>query len=467
MKKKIESKKQNKTERIIDSAAKLFSEKYFHEVMMEDVAKIAGVAKGTLYNYFNSKEDLYFSIMLSRMENLINHLKENISGKNSPVDSLYSFVIHNYMFLIKYDSFFTMLRKDSFKADNKSCEELTTKKNELYEILNGILKSGINKNYFVVSNTRLAVDMIIGSIYGAVERGIKNKLTKSKLHEERENLFEIISKGLISNNSEQILPLKGKTVVLTRSTDDSKDSVLELQKLGANVISFPTLEIIPTDDWTVFDSVVKNFGQLNFLIFTSAKAVRYFSNRCITIAAKLEFDSVKVIVVGKKTAEACEEKKIPVDIIPEEFSASGIIQSLSKLNIKDKNIFIPGSEIAREVLPKKLKKLGAKVTTASIYKVKIPPKKIIRENITELKSSKPDLYIFTSPSTFKNFLEILKIQEPPKYFDGKDMAVIGNTTKEEIEKYNIDVKIVPKEYTMDGLIDAVKNYYTNNRTEKI
>jgi uroporphyrinogen-III synthase len=137
------------------------------------------------------------------------------------------------------------------------------------------------------------------------------------------------------------------------------------------------------------------------------------------------------------------------------------------LNIKDKNIFIPGSEIAREVLPKKLKKLGAKVTTVSIYKVKIPPKKIIRENIAELKSSKPDLYIFTSPSTFKNFLKILKIQEPPKYFDGKDIAVIGHTTKEEIEKYNIDVKIVPKEYTMDGLIDAVKNYYTNNRTEKI
>jgi uroporphyrinogen-III synthase len=462
-KNKIESKKLNKVERITDSAAKLFSEKNFHEVMMEDVAITAGVAKGTLYNYFNSKEDLYFSIMLSRMENLVNHLKENISGKSSPIYSLHSFVIHNYMFMIKYDSFFNMFRKDSFKAANKSCEELKIKKNELCEILSGILKDGINKNLFVASNAPLAVDMTMGSIYGAVERGIKNKLTKSKLHEESENLFEIILKGLIPENSEQMLPLKGKTIVLARSADDSKDSVSKLQKLGASVVSFPTLEITPTDDWTVFDSVIKNFDQLDFLIFTSAKAVKYFSDRSTTITANLKFDNVKIIAVGKKTAEACEEKKIPVDIIPEEFSALGIIQSLSKLNIKDKNIFIPGSEIARKELPENLKKLGAKVTTASIYKVKIPHKKIIERNIAELKSSKPELYIFTSPSTFKNFLEILKIKEPPKFFNGNDIAAIGLTTKKEIEKYNIDVKIVPKEYTMDGLIETVKNYYTNNK----
>ena len=60
---KKENRKKFKQEKIINAAAELFARKNYHEVMMEDVAKLVSVAKGTVYNYFNSKEDLYFSIM--------------------------------------------------------------------------------------------------------------------------------------------------------------------------------------------------------------------------------------------------------------------------------------------------------------------------------------------------------------------------------------------------------------------
>lgn len=461
-KSKIESKKQNKLERIINSASRLFSENNFHEVMMEDVAKEASVAKGTLYNYFKSKEDLYFSIMLSRMENLIRQLKENISYKNNPLESLHSYVIHNYIFMVKYDSFFTMLHKDSLKAANKVCEELKRKKKELREILNDILKDGINENLFCIPNAQLAADTIIGSIYGAVEGGIKNNLTKNKLNKEREDLFDIILKGLLFENSGQIFPLRGKTIVLTRTIEESKESIIQLRKLGANVINFPTLEICPTDNWSVFDSVINDFSKVDFLIFTSARTVKYFIERCKYISANLNLENLKVIAVGKKTAEECKKNKINVDIIPEEFSAEGIIKSLSNLNIKEKNIFIPGSEIMRRDLSEKLKDLGAIVTTTSIYKVNIPSGRLIEENIEMLKTMKPDIYVFTSPSTFTNFLEILKISEPSKYFNGNIIAAIGNTTKKEIEKYKVNAAIMPREFTMDGLVKAIKQFYTDN-----
>ncbi|HEX2982568.1 MAG TPA: helix-turn-helix domain-containing protein, partial [Ignavibacteriales bacterium] len=57
--------------KIIEAASGFFSAHNYHEVMMEDIAKAAGIAKGTLYNYFESKESLYFTIMLDRMETLI------------------------------------------------------------------------------------------------------------------------------------------------------------------------------------------------------------------------------------------------------------------------------------------------------------------------------------------------------------------------------------------------------------
>ena len=72
---KKENSKQLKKKKIIDSASILFSRKSYHEVMMEEVAKLASIAKGTVYNYFASKEDLYFSIMQGRMEKLNLSLK--------------------------------------------------------------------------------------------------------------------------------------------------------------------------------------------------------------------------------------------------------------------------------------------------------------------------------------------------------------------------------------------------------
>jgi len=99
---KIQDKKSYKRKKIIESAAKLFSKKNYHEVMMEDVAKLSSIAKGTVYNYFNSKEELYFSIMKLRMEKLIFSLKEKVKEESSSLESLHSFVIHLYMFISKF-----------------------------------------------------------------------------------------------------------------------------------------------------------------------------------------------------------------------------------------------------------------------------------------------------------------------------------------------------------------------------
>ena len=70
--------KERKRERMLEVAAELFSKKNYHEVMMDDVARLTDVAKGTVYNYFSSKEELYFTIMSSKLENLNTSLKNKI-----------------------------------------------------------------------------------------------------------------------------------------------------------------------------------------------------------------------------------------------------------------------------------------------------------------------------------------------------------------------------------------------------
>src|SRR5215207_6909978 len=79
-------------QQILDSAAELFARRHYHEVRMDDIAQQAGVAKGTLYRYFQDKEDLYLALLLGCSQRLIEEVKSQVRGQARPEDKLLLFV---------------------------------------------------------------------------------------------------------------------------------------------------------------------------------------------------------------------------------------------------------------------------------------------------------------------------------------------------------------------------------------
>jgi AcrR family transcriptional regulator len=67
---------------ILDAAAAVFAEKGFHRATTKDIAGRAGIAEGTIYNYFNSKDDLLIGMMtrLTELETLGDELTEALQG---------------------------------------------------------------------------------------------------------------------------------------------------------------------------------------------------------------------------------------------------------------------------------------------------------------------------------------------------------------------------------------------------
>lgn len=459
---KRENKKIIKREKILEAAAQLFSQKNYHEVMMDDVAGLVSVAKGTVYNYFGSKEELYFSIMRLRMEKLTISLQDKMKSETNTINSLRSFILHLYMFMMKYKNFFLMYQREFLKAENDFCTELRKMENDLKNVLAGIIILGKEKGFFRNIEEDFAVNVILGSIYGAVHRGIENEYSEDEMEKEREKINDFVLHGLLSGfENYDPLPLKNKTIVITRTVEQSKDSAEAFHQLGANIIIFPTLEIVPPASWRKFDEIINNKDEIDYVVFTSAHAVKMFSKRCEELNVQLDFNKIKIVAVGNKTKNICEKFSIPVHIIPSKFSGEGVINELSSYDIKDKTIFIPRSAIGREELPDGLKEMGAILKLAPVYNVSLPTNEKIIGNIEKLKNSKPDLYIFTSPSTFENFLQILNISDPVNYFNGIDVAAIGPTTKSAIENKNIRVTIMPSEYTIDGLVRKIIEYYKN------
>ena len=464
LKEKREIKRERKREKILEAAAELFSTKHYHEVMMDDVAKLISVAKGTVYNYFTSKEELYFTIMHTRMENLLSLLKRKIESEQSSIDTLRAFVIHLYMFMMKHRKFFLIYQRETLNKQNSFCEDLLSLERQMKQMIVQIISNGENEGVFRKVDEGFAISMIFGSIYGAVQRGISDNISDETATIEKEEIFEFVLHGLYSGfNNIKELPLKGKTIVITRTVEQSRESAAALTNLGANVIIVPTLEIVPPSDWSKFDSIVSHPDRIDFIIFTSAHAVQMFAKRIEEIGALINYNQTKVVAVGTKTSAYCHKNNIDVNIVPDKFSSEGVIEVLSKYNLKNKVVFIPRSAIGREELPKGLKELGAIIKSVPVYNVAIPSGENLKPNLQLLESSNVDLFIFTSPSTFENFLQIADIKNPFQYFSKFDVAAIGPTTKEAIEARKVKVKILPDEFTINGLTKKIVEYYSNHK----
>ncbi len=74
-------------------------------------------------------------------------------------------------------------------------------------------------------------------------------------------------------------PLAGKKVLITRARNQSIEFASSLKTLGAEVIEFPTIDILPPLSWKGLDQAIQKINAYDWLIFTSVNGVRFFSER--------------------------------------------------------------------------------------------------------------------------------------------------------------------------------------------
>ncbi len=243
------------------------------------------------------------------------------------------------------------------------------------------------------------------------------------------------------------LPLFGKTVVVTRKGDQADSMIDRLRELGAEPFFFPVIETIAPDDWSPLDNALNNLSQYQGLIFTSVNGVRFFAERLKAID----------FTIGPKTAEAVRDLGIRVDVVPEDFVAESLIESIGKENIKGKRFLIPRATVARETLPEQLRKMGAFVDIAPVYQT-ILPSPSVEALEKRLKEGSIDVITFTSSSTVNNFLALMSDKLLP-YIKKAKIACIGPITEKTARDAGLNVEIVPNQYTVSSLMDAIENHF--------
>jgi TetR/AcrR family transcriptional regulator, fatty acid metabolism regulator protein len=86
------SEKINRRESIINAAIEVFSKKDFKRASISEIAQGAGVADGTIYQYFRNKEDLFFSIPVEKTNEFRNQLELHLEGISGAFNKIRKFV---------------------------------------------------------------------------------------------------------------------------------------------------------------------------------------------------------------------------------------------------------------------------------------------------------------------------------------------------------------------------------------
>ena len=252
-------------------------------------------------------------------------------------------------------------------------------------------------------------------------------------------------------------PLFGKRVVVTRAREQASDFAEILEREGACVVEFPTIKIVPPASWNAIDSAIERLDSYDWAIFTSVNGVKYFIERLKAKGRDVrDLKGIKLCAIGPKTASEIEALGLRLDFVPKEYRAEGIIEGLG--DVKGMRILIPRAEVAREILPEELARMGAAVDVVTAYKT-IRPEAKTGEIKDLFKDGKIDVVTFASSSTVTNFLEMFEDGEGVRLLKDVKVASIGPITAETARKHGIETAVMPKDYTIPALAEAIVDYY--------
>lgn len=110
-----EREKKQRQEEIFSAASTLFAERGFEATTMEDISRKAEFAKGTLYNFFHSKEELFVSMVSNEFDKLMALMQTTIDSQTTPPEKLKQIISTQLAFFEKNKDFFKLLITETEK----------------------------------------------------------------------------------------------------------------------------------------------------------------------------------------------------------------------------------------------------------------------------------------------------------------------------------------------------------------
>lgn len=255
-------------------------------------------------------------------------------------------------------------------------------------------------------------------------------------------------------------PLLGLRILNTRPLEQTSELSRRLMELGAEPVELPVTQVAPVEDTTALDVALNHLlsdgPYWHWIIFTSANNVSFFMQRCLERGydARL-LAGVKLAALGKTTVETLGQYGLKADLIPTGYNSRDIAAELGQ--VARQRILLPQSTLAGPELKEALQAQGATVESVVTYTV--VPARPDPIGLPPLLAGEIDAAIFISPSGLGGLAAMLDEKPITETLSGLTVACIGPVTAQTAQEMGIRVDIVPKTYTIEGLVEAIVNWY--------
>ncbi len=245
-------------------------------------------------------------------------------------------------------------------------------------------------------------------------------------------------------------PLRGATIVVTRSADRAEQLVAPLQALGAEVIAYAATRIVPCNTEALAVAAA-TLTEYDWVIFTSATSVALLfaaTDACGLQAA--HWAPVRIAAVGAATASAIREHGVEPELVPERFVSEALLAAFAaQRDLTGARLLYPAAAGARDVLSDGLRALGARVDRIDVYD-SLATHDDVSWLQTALQSGRIDAVTLTARSAVDAWVAAMA----PAHAIA-DVVSIGPITTQAAHAAGLRVAAEAMPSTVDGLVAAV------------
>jgi uroporphyrinogen-III synthase len=256
--------------------------------------------------------------------------------------------------------------------------------------------------------------------------------------------------------------LSGLRVLVGRARHQAGALSSGLRERGARVVEIPFIEIRKPRSFKPLDTALMNLEDYDWLILTSVNGVEAVWDRLTKLRlTQRELPRLKIAAIGPATKKSIEVRGRKVQVVPREYVAESVVKSL-RGRVKGKRVLLARAKVARDVIPRELRKLGAEVDVVEAYETVLPKTSRWRlQAVLKNPRQRPGVITFTSSSTVKNFAELAdvagreRLQKDIHILEGIKFASIGPVTSATLRELGLPVDVEARQYTIPGLIKAI------------
>jgi len=261
-----------------------------------------------------------------------------------------------------------------------------------------------------------------------------------------------------------------KSIAITRPVGQGEETSRFVRKLGWTPFIVHAVELRPLEQ----SSILKEFsrivgeGPVDWLVFMSPTGVDAFFDMLKSHSSILPsaLGQIRIMAVGPKTSTALRHHGIQDVVVPEKYSSAGIVNHLSRLEVKGQRVVLVRSSAADDRLATSVTSKGASVETMTIYQSVTPEnRESLVDFVARLEKGQFQAILFTSAASASMAEHEIPVSQLIHLLRSLIVGAIGPATAERLRELGID-PTVPERYLIEDAIGRLVKAYEERSTQK-